>query len=76
MKLFFYKSSWITFRNKLDSYELEIEFTNGSTKLKKIGKHSNSVAKYFDENGKLCTEQFHLDLVKFFASVYEEKKSN
>ena len=58
-------------------YVLEMEFYDGSAKKTKRAVHEQSIAKYFDENGLLCTKAFHNDLVRFFTSLAnsEEKKT-
>lgn len=56
-------------------YQLEVELINGATQQARVSTYESSVAKYFDEEGKLVVKNFHNDLAKFFASIGDDKKS-
>lgn len=58
-------------------YVLEIDLYDGNARKTRQTVHETSIAKYFDENGVLCTKPFYNDLLRFFTAIAnaEEKKS-
>jgi len=59
-------------------YVLTIEMTDKNTNTNKTVTNEISVAKFFDENGTLCTKPLYNHLVKVFSSVYQanDEKNN
>lgn len=58
-----------------DNYTLEIEFIDGNTGITRKSTHDSSVARYFDENGTLCTNIFYKYLSQYLTNLLESKKA-
>jgi signal peptidase complex subunit 2 len=63
------------YRKCEDVYQLEVELIDVKTNKSRKSNCESSIAKYFDENGVLCTKQFYNDLSKICASLSDDKKS-
>jgi hypothetical protein len=58
-----------------DIYSLEIELIDGNTGISRKSTHDSSVARYFDEEGALCTKIYYKYLSQYFTQLLESKKT-
>ncbi|XP_048838949.1 signal peptidase complex subunit 2 [Brienomyrus brachyistius] len=58
-----------------DNYTLRITFTDGKTSRKRDMEFTESIAKFFDENGALVKDQFEKRISKLHDTLAVDKKS-
>jgi hypothetical protein len=58
-----------------DVYVLDIELSEANKRTRKLS-YEKSVAKYFDEDGVLCTKPLFTDLCKYFSAFNNEEKKS